>query len=1257
VTSPDNAEEERGLPVNIEVPAPKFQKLPMVGLGGSAGSIRALQEFFRGMAVDSGMAFVVVLHLAPEHESSLAQILQHSTTMPVSQATNGQLVEADHVYVIPPGKHLTSIDGKLGLMDLPAERGRRVTVDLFFRTLADTHGPHSAAVILSGADGDGAIGIKRIKECGGLTVAQDPSEAEYPGMPRSAINTGMVDWVLKVQEMPSRLLEYQKRAARLKLPPEEGPQPAQEVLPVAAAGEKELREILVYLRTRTGRDFAYYKRATILRRISRRMQVNGIDELGEYLNFLRTHPGEAGALLQDLLISVTNFFRDRKAFDALEKRIPDLFKGKGPNDAVRVWVVACATGEEAYSIAMLLHEHASKMEASPVIQVFATDLDDGVIQSAREGFYPNAIATDVSEERLRRFFTHEHQGYRIRREIRETVLFALHDLLKDSPFSRLDLISCRNLLIYLNREAQNRVFDIFHFALRPEGQLFLGTSESVEDENQLFSVLDKKSRLYTPRQVPRSTIPMPLRAGTLELVQDARKRFREKVITLPGGGFNSKNPADILSEPDHRSASWSELHFKLLEYFAPPSLIVDQQYEIMHLSENARQFLQFTGGEPTRNLLRVVHPMLRIELRTLLYRAGQTREIVEASQIPIDLEGKPYLLDIRVLPAQKISPDFLLVVFDAHQNNAATVERPAPSPEENSLTLQLEHELEGLKVHMRDVVEQHEASSEEFKASNEELQAMNEELRSATEELETGREELQSMNEELTTVNQELKNNIDQLALSNGDLRNLMASTAIAIVFLDRDLNITRFTPTAVEIFNLIPTDVGRPLTDLAHRMDYPELKKDAERVLEQLTPIEREVSHQGKRHFLARLLPYRTTDDRIGGLVLTFVDITERKRNEEALRESVERMRRAMEVENVGILNFDTKGTITDANDAFLRMTGYTREEMRQGKLRWDEVMPPEWIPRTLQAVDEFKRTGRASTFEKEYLRRDGSRWWGLFTAARLDENSGIEYVLDITERKQAEQELMTARNNLENANKDLEARIHERTVSLTETAEELEAFSYTIAHDMRAPLRAMQGYAALLLAENDSQLNPTGRGYLSRIRIATERLDHLTRDVLSYSRIGRPDWEVSAVDTHKLLVEILDSYPQLQPPLVEINIKNPLPPVRANKAALTLVFSNLLSNAAKFTKPNETAKVTIRSEPAGQFVRFWIEDDGVGMEPQAMKRLFEMFRQINPGRYEGTGIGLAIVKKSVERMGGTVGVESVPNEGSRFWVELKSA
>lgn len=862
--------------------------IPMVGIGGSAGAIGALRDFFQVMPSDSGMSFVVVMHLHPDHESTLAELLQRETAMRVEQVLGPVKVAANRVYVIPPGMVLEAQNGTLDIAEMSEEPGQRHTVDLFFRTLAESHGPLAAAVVLSGMDGDGAVGVRRIKEMGGLTIAQDPSEAEHPSMPNSAIRTGVIDWVLPVAELPARLANYFDIQRRLQLPPEEEPTRSSSSDTVKD-DEYYLREILTFVRTRSGRDFTYYKRATILRRIARRLRVNGFGDLASYLAFLRTTPGESDALMKDLLISVTNFFRDRDAFAALELRLPQMFRGKGPSDVVRAWVPGCATGEEAYSIAIMLHEQARTIDAPPSIQIFATDLDADVVQFARDGLYPTAISADVSADRIKRYFIRDPQGgLRVRREIRELVLFAHHDLLRDSPFSRLDLVSCRNLLIYLKPGAQTRALDIFHFALMPSGILFLGSSETVNDESGLYTVLDKKYRLYARRSHRRTTLPIPV--GQSVLSQDVESAWHSgDRPVVPSRAFQlfPQGQPSARHKPDEVSANWGEIHFQLIDRLAPPSVLVNANHDIVHASQKAGEFLQFTGGEPTRSLLRLLLPMLRIEVRAALYRVAQNAGITDTFDVPIDINGEHVTVNIRVSSANEVAQGYFLVVLEKRtasdplsDNGLSTTRSATP----DRAAQQLDREIERMKVQLRQTVEQFEVSEEELKASNEELQAMNEEMHAATEELETSREELQSINEELVTVNVELKSKVEELAASNSDVQNLMAATEIATVFLDRDMRITRYTPSALALFNFISGDVGRPFTDLQHRLQYPELAEDAEKVLRTLVPVDREVSAPGGKWYLAQLRPYRTTEDFIGGVVLTFVDITENRKSHEAL-------------------------------------------------------------------------------------------------------------------------------------------------------------------------------------------------------------------------------------------------------------------------------------------------------------------------------------------------------------------------------------
>ena len=636
--------------------------LPVVGLGGSAGSLAALQTFFEKMPANSGMAFVVILHLSPEHESLMAEILQRSSAMPVIEVRTEEEVQANRVYVIPPGKHLSIENGKLRLSNLWPERGRRVAIDVFFRTLTQAQGQSSIGIVLSGADSDGAIGIKRIKENGGLTIAQEPTEAEHPGMPRAAIATGMVDWVLPVGEMPERLIDFLDNGRRLRLPEEATHQPGSETSPSNLAGEgATLQDLLSFLRARTGRDFACYKRGTILRRIRRRMQLKGIESLPDYVAFLRNETGESSALIQDFLVSVTNFFRDHAAFQALAAEMPRLFKDKMGSDQVRVWVPGCATGEEAYSIAILLSEYAVRLAEPPSIQVFATDLHENSLRLAREGLYPDTIVADVSEERLRGFFSKDHGGYRVKRELRDVVLFAPHDLLRDSPFSRLDLISCRNLLIYLNGNAQKRALDTFYFGLRDNGLLFLGLSESVDEGTRLFTPLNKKHRLYI-RQTTSNASPPGLPLPRIEITDRGIEPDSTKTHVSPL--TRSLQPSGPSAARQEISAGAGALHLKLIESVAAPSVLIDGEYSVIHLSERAGRYLQFSGGESTLNLLRVVRPMLRMELRRALYSASQTSDMVEVRDVPVEIDGVMHSVNLRIQPAKEFAPGFALVIFE-----------------------------------------------------------------------------------------------------------------------------------------------------------------------------------------------------------------------------------------------------------------------------------------------------------------------------------------------------------------------------------------------------------------------------------------------------------------------------------------------------------------------------------------------------------------------------------------------------------------
>ncbi|MFL6585056.1 MAG: PAS domain S-box protein [Chthoniobacterales bacterium] len=997
----------------------------VIGLGASAGGVAPLQQFFGDMKPDTGLAFVVVMHLSPDYESQLASVIQQKTTMPVTQVHEPVKVLPNNVYVIPPTHQLSFEDGMLGLVPLQHALGRRITIDLFFRTLGQAYGQRSVCVILSGSDSDGVIGLKHVRAQGGLTIVQDPNEAEFDSMPATAISTGMVDWVLPVSQMAAKLVEFVENENAMRLPPEvpESDEPDAKVDDApggetvsdetrSTEDEEAIVKVLTDVRVQTGQDFSHYKRATVLRRIARRLQVNSLESIPEYLDFIRTHAAEARALLQDLLIGVTHFFRDRDSFAVLESHIPQLFAGKKKDEELRVWVAGCASGEEAYSIAILLCEHAKRLDVPPRIQIFATDLDDEAIADARDGLYPPVIEADVSPERLREFFARDHGRYRVRKEIREKVLFATHNLLRDAPFSRCDLISCRNLLIYLKGEAQKQVFDIFHFALRSTGLLFLGGAEN--DDHSLFSPLDAKHRIYVRRSIPRPswnlpTVPMRAAGVPGRRPSTWRSRPLPALTHDAADGVATTAAAAVQAGHTRREALFGELHLRLLEQYGAPSAVVNDAHEIVHLSESAGHYLQFVAGEPTANITKVVVPALQLEMRTALFKAAHTKETAISAATEVEIGGSTGVvtLEVRPMKAADEASGFYLVLF----NNQSQHTAPAPAAPAAGISREADDEIQFLKEQLAATVEQYEASSEELKASNEELQAMNEEMRSATEELETSKEELQSVNEELITVNHELKANVEELSRTNADLSNLMASTDVGTIFLDRQLRIHRFTPAAQKIFNLIPSDMGRPLSDITSALKYDGFIRDVETVLHDLQTIEQEVRvGEEETWYLTRIAPYRTQDDRIAGVVATFIDINRRKRAEDELRESETRFRTLSETAPALIWFNDSEGKNRYINRQYVEFAGKSPEEL--AGMGWQLILHPDDAQRVIDAYLVAVREQRPFHDMARARRRDGEWRWLESFAQPLFDTAGtylghVGVSPDVTERRQAEEAL----------------------------------------------------------------------------------------------------------------------------------------------------------------------------------------------------------------------------------------------------------
>ncbi|WP_369991849.1 CheR family methyltransferase [Pseudomonas xanthosomatis] len=1208
--------------------SPSHLDFPVVGIGASAGGLEAVRTFFQHTPANSGMAFVVVLHLSPDHQSQADRIIQGVTGMPVRQVTDPVPIERNHVYVISPANRLSTNDGYLRVSPANRRRGDHVAIDLFFRDLADVHKDHAFCVVLSGSGSDGAVGLSRIKEQGGVTLVQCPDDAQYPDMPRAALATGMVDLQLPVAQIPARLVALWQSARKVKLPhilDDSLPPPLGEREGDPAASDPLLDDILQQLHSNTGHDFMHYKRATVLRRLERRLHVTAQTDLAGYRDYLQHHPEESRALLADMLIGVTNFFRDREAFEALQRHVlPALLSDEGRAQAepeVRIWSAGCSTGEEAYSLAMLLTEQLAVEQRSAKVQVFATDLDERAIALGRSGQYPEAIAADVTPARLREFFVKQDQHYRVRKDIREKVLFARHNLLSDPPFSQLDLVVCRNLLIYLDRDVQRDILRLFHFALRPGGYLFLGSSESADVAAELFIAVDKRNRIFRAREVESSRGPARLQTPQAE---PAKARVRSP-----------------------RKLSYAEVHHRALARRTPPSLIVDADGNILHMSEGVGRFLRHAGGELSHNLLSLVLAPLRPALRSSLLQAQASGQAVTASAVTLKLDEQPCEVTLQVQPHQDepSASDCLLVVFEVHEPSPLAA---AAVQQTDDMALgSLERELQRMRLQLQDTIEQSEISSQELTASNEEMQAVNAELRSASEELETSKEELQSINEELLTVNYELKTKVEETDKVNDYLSNLIASTDIATVFVDRNLHIRWFTPRATEIFNMLPVDTGRSLLDITHRLEYPGLADDARAVIERETTFEREVLGHNQHWYLARLLPYRASERNVDGTVLTFIDISKSRAAEEQVRQGEERMRLVAEsTHDFAIILLDEKGLITDWNTGAALIFGYGKDEVlgQHYQLIFTEQDRTSGVPeRELRAA---RLNGRGQD-ERWHVRKDGSRFYCSGEVSRLKGSSLRGYVKiarDLTghQRLHDEQSRRLAESQSSSHMKD--------------------EFFAVMSHELKHPLNLIQLNAEILRRQGAVNSTSVASKAVAAICDAVASQARIIDDLLDVARIrtGKLKLKTQPVDMCAVLRGI-HAVVTGEQHAVQVHLQ--LPPgdnavfIEADGTRLEQIIWNLLSNALKFSPAGSEIHLVLSCH--GDQALLEVIDQGVGLTEGSLEQVFDLFSQAAPQlashSREGLGIGLSLVRQLVEAHGGTVQARSEGlGRGATFSVRL---
>ena len=1310
------------------------QDFVIAALGASAGGLEPLERFFKSMPSDAGIAFVIIQHLAPDHPTALPELLGRHTEMPVEQAKDNTKVVPNRVYVIPPNAALT-IEKNTLRVTAPAEaRGARTPIDGFFSSLAQDRGEHAVCIMLSGTGTDGTLGLRAIKEYGGMAMAQTLDSAKYDAILRSAIATGLVDHILPVDEMPAKLLDY---AAHLVSTNGDG---APDTLREQIAAH--MLRIHAILRRRAGHDFRQYKENTIARRVERRMKALQVETVERYVQTLDTQPEEADRLFNDLLIGVTQFFRDPEAFEALEKEvIPKLFEGKGDGDQVRVCVMGCATGEEAYSIAILLAEYASRLDNVPKLQIFATDIDEAALTSARKGRYPESIAEHVTQERLERFFTRQDGALQVTRELREVVLFSSHSFIKDPPFSRLDLISCRNVMIYLGQELQKKLIPLFHYALRPGGYLFLGPSESAASHKELFGTLDKKHRIFERKE----TLPRP--AVTFPLAESSRPN-------LPGA-TSRRNPP----EPAEERELPKRLERIILQRYRPACVTVKENGDAVYFSGRLGRYLDHPTGSPDVNLVNMAREGLRIPLRTALHKAVTSRERVVQRQISVQTNGTVSQVDLTVEPlAEFQSSNLYMVVFeDAVPNAGPSQTAPASDANAEQVIRHLEDELRSAREHAQ-------AMFEELESSNEELKSANEEFQSTNEELETSKEELQSFNEELQTVNTEISRKSAELDQANSDLQNLLNSTEIATIFLDGELRIKTFTPAAGSVFRLIASDVGRPITDLAAQFADVDFAPDIRETLRTLKGRERQLAGTAGQHYQLRVLPYRSVKNVIDGVVLTFTDVTQAKKaaqlvedakfyaenivetvripllvldaearvksanaafyevfrvgpretlntplyelgdgqwNIPALRklldellpqrqriedfevehdfpvigrkimlldarqilqqgdnqplilmsiEDVTAIRRAHDAQahlaaivtssNDAIVSKTLDGIITTWNTGAERMFGFTSGEMIGQSIR--RLIPPELQDEEDRILEKVKAGEPLEHYETMRLTKDARRFPVSLTISPIKDAAGkiigaSKVARDITAQKLAEEKLRSVTEELRSVNEDLKH------------------FSYAASHDLQEPLRMVMSYTQLLAKEYKGRLDPWADKYVAYAVEGAQQMEALMTDLREYWSVNEQKVESAIpVDCNHVLEKALT---YLEASLRESGgavTHDPLPVVIAEETPMTMLFQNLISNAIKYRRLDAAPSIRISAARSGGSWKFSVTDNGIGIEAEHLQTIFGPFKRLHGREYPGTGLGLAMCQKIVERYGGRIWVESTFGQGSVFHFTL---
>jgi two-component system CheB/CheR fusion protein len=1160
----------------------------VVGIGASAGGLEAFTELLSHLPTDTGMAFVLIQHLDPKHASHLAELLSKASKMPVSELKGETRPSANHVYVIPPHRNLGISGGILLTPPRPAS-GRNMPIDTFFRALAADRGSHSFGVVLSGTASDGTLGLQAIKAAGGVTFAQEKRTAKFDSMPASAVAAGVADFVLSPAGIARKLAAI-ARDLRFEAQRREAPEPQLDL---------GMAKILRLVRNATGVDFTYYKHGTIARRIKRRMGLRGFEKLEDYSRELEQNREEVATLCEDCLITVTAFFREPGIFEELKKRVfPALVANRAPEDPIRIWVPGCATGEEAYSIAICLTEFLEDTKVNLPFEIFATDISETAISTARAGAYKGTTLAHVSPQRLTRFFTKTERGYRITKSIRDACVFARHNVAQDPPFSKLDLISCCNVLIYLGAVLQRKVLSILHYSLKPTGFLALGPSENIGALSDSFLQVDKTHRVFCVR--PAAGAPAP-RLGSGRR-PESRANVQESITEGRAG-------PEVLREADRL----------VLAEYAAAGAVIDDQLNVVQVRGRTAPYLELSPGEPTQNLLKLAREGLIAGLGKAIRTARQKNSAAMETGFRVEDGGELRDVRIKVTPFRG-SPSskgrYFLVLFEDAEPNGGPKAVHKPALQDSVGSDRLRRELEATKEFLRSIVEDNATTLEELRAAGEEAQASNEEL-------ETAQEELESANEELNTLNEELRISNEEFIKVNRDLANLLESISIPLVMVGRDLRIRRFTRAIEPMLNLIASDVGRSITDLQPQIELPDLRRLLLDAMEGHDRKPRDIRDSNGRWYSLRILPSAGPDGRTDGAVLMLIDIDAAKRGQEFAEAIVETVR-----EPLVILNQNLQ--VMKANRTFYRTFQAVPEETEErliydlGNGQWnipklrellENVLPTHSTFRDFEVTHDFQHVGR------KVMLLNASEIFNPNAQARTI----LLAIEDITDRKQAEE-------------------------ALTTTNAELQNFAYALTHDLQEPLRMVVNFTELLGREYAGKLGQEADQLISYSIGGALRIEALLKALLAYWEIAeRQQSSFATIDCGAVLAKTLS---HLQAAIAEsgaIVTSDPLPTLVAEEVMLIQVFQNLISNSIKY-RGEETPRIHISAERDGEGWRFAVRDNGIGIDPKDTERVFGMFKRLHGSETPGTGIGLAICKKVVERQGGRIWVESEPGRGATF-------